>query len=151
MHPRLTLAAAPVGLPRRLGPSGEATVAAIVGCLVPAEPALAPSTRAAVLDDVTRFVGSQIAALPDFLRLPYRVAMTGFEWLPILRWGRPFRGLDADRRRAYLDLWTHAPVGAMRNFVKLIRGCALLAYYDHPALAASLRGEWSKAQHPPCP
>jgi hypothetical protein len=26
----------------------------------------------------------------------------------------------------------------MRNFVKLIRSCALLAFYDHPALAAVL-------------
>ena len=29
-------------------------------------------------------------------------------------------------------------MGALRNFVKLIRGCALLAYYDHPALLDAL-------------
>jgi hypothetical protein len=132
-------AALPAIAPRRLGRRAEATVGAIVACLVPAYPEVDPTVRAGVLADVTRFVGSQIAALPDFLRFPYGAALTAFELLPLLRWGRSFSALDAARRRAWVDLWTDAKIGAMRNFVKLIRGCALLAYYDHPALAASLR------------
>ena len=123
---------------RRLGRRGRHTVAAIVECLVPSVPVVAPETRAAVLADVVGFVSAQIAAMPEFLRLPYGVAMIGFEWLPVLRWGRPFVALDAERRAGWLALWSNAGIGPMRNFVKLIRSCALLAYYDHPALAAAL-------------
>ncbi len=123
----------------RLGRRAAATVGAVVDCLVPADAAVDPATRAAALADTTRFVGSQIASLPDFLRAPYLLALAAFELLPVLRWGRTFTALDGARRAAWLALWTDAKIGAMRNFVKLIRGCALLAYYDHPALAASLR------------
>ena len=122
----------------RLGRRRERTVSEIIACVVPALPVLEDATRTAVLADVTRFVGSQILALPDFLRIPYQLALTGFDWLPILRWGAPFHALDDDRRSAYVALWSEAPLGAPRNFLKLIRSCALLAYYDHPLLAAPL-------------
>jgi hypothetical protein len=36
----------------------------------------------------------------------------------------------------------------MRNFVKLIRGCALLAYYDHPDLAGALTTDTTGRSHP---
>jgi hypothetical protein len=116
----------------------EATVAAIVECLLPSFPTLDDATRAAVLVDVTRFVGSQIQALPEFLRAPYKLALFGFEWLPMVRWRHRFSRLDATQRAAYVDMWSESPAGALRNFMKLIRGCALLAYYDHPALLDTL-------------
>ena len=59
----------------------------------------------------------------------------------MLRFGRRFVALDAERRAAYVALWSDSPIGAMRNFVKLIRGCALLAYYDHPALLEALEAQ----------
>ena len=123
---------------RGLGRRRERTVGEIIACIVPTLPALEDATRAAVLADVNRFVSSQILALPDFLRIPYQLALTGFDWLPILRWGAPFHALDGERRVAYVALWSDAPLGAPRNFLKLIRSCALLAYYDHPSLAAPL-------------
>ena len=129
--------------PRRLGAQGERTVAGIVACIVPAYPALEEATRATVLADATRFACSQILALPDWLRLPYRLALTAFDWLALLRFGAPFHALDGERRARYLALWSDAPLSLARNFVKLIRGCALLAYYDHPALASPLAGEAS--------
>jgi hypothetical protein len=116
----------------------RATVAAVVECLLPPFPVLDGPTRQAVLADVVRFTNGQVQALPEFLRLPYKLAITGFEWLPVVRWGRPFGRLDAARRADYVERWSAAKLGVMRNFVKLIRGCALLAYYDHPALRAVL-------------
>ncbi len=124
--------------PRPLRRGRERTVALIVDCLTPAFPALDPEARATVLVDVTRFVGSQIQALPEFLRTPYKLALLGFEWLPVVRWRRRFSRLDGARRAAYVDMWSESPAGALRNFMKLIRGCALLAYYDHPALLDAL-------------
>ncbi len=131
----------PIAQSRRLGRRREATVAGIVDCLIPSFPRLDAGTRAAIMADVTRFVGSQISALPEFLRVPYELALTAFELLPVLRWGRPFGALAPERRAAYVALWSDARIGAMRNFVKLVRGCALLAYYDHPDLARALTTE----------
>jgi hypothetical protein len=123
-----------------LGPRRERTVAGIVACLAPPVPALDAAARAAVLADVTRFVSAQILALPDFLRIPYQLALVGFDWLAVLRWGRPFCALDDERRAAWVALWSDTRLALPRSFLRLIRGCALLAWYDHPALLAPLGG-----------
>ena len=75
----------------------EALLTAIVGCFLPPFPALPAAERAAVADDVVASVGAQIAAMPRFLRLPYRSALTAFDLLCVLRYGRPFRALDEAR------------------------------------------------------
>jgi hypothetical protein len=113
-------------------------VAEIVQLLTPGYPVLAPDTQVRVHDDVMQFVASQIMALPEFLRVPYRLAITAFALLPIVRYGRPFLALPDDAKHAWLALWSDGKIGATRNFVKLIRGCALLAYYDHPLVRAEL-------------
>lgn len=113
-------------------------VAEIVRLLTPEYPVRDDATRAEVHHDVVAFVASQIGALPDFLRLPYKLAIVVFELLPVLRHGRPFRSLGDDAKRSYLAFWSDGKIGALRNFVKLIRGCALLAYYDHPLVRAEL-------------
>ncbi|MCC6763044.1 MAG: hypothetical protein IT293_00130 [Deltaproteobacteria bacterium] len=127
----------------------DRTVAAIAECLAPDFPRLDAATRAAVLSDVTAFTASQVGALPDFLRYPYRLVLMAFEWLAVPRYGRPFVALDAERRRAWVDLWAESPLGATRNFVKLVRSCALLAFYDHPALQDALRLQAGQDAEPP--
>lgn len=87
---------------------------------------------------VTRFVALQVENIPAYLRLPYLLAITGFQWLPLLRWGRPFTHLPEKAQRDYLKLWSDGPVGVTRDFVRLIRGCALLAYFDHPQTRLAL-------------
>lgn len=124
-------------------------MAAIVTCLAPSFPAVDAPTRQRVLADTSRFVASQIDALPDFLRFPYRCALSGFEWLPLLRWGRRFTSLDDVRQSTYVDFWSEAKLGLMRNFVKLIRSCALLAYYDHPAVQEPLNAQVRRARNEP--
>ena len=116
----------------------DAIITAIVTDLLPSHPALDLVDRRTVAADVVAFVASQVQRLPDFLRVPYGVALFAFEGLPILRWGRPFRALDGRRRHAYLVLWTASNLGAPRNFIKLLRSCTLLAYYDHPTVRARL-------------
>jgi hypothetical protein len=128
----------------RLGSSttrGEtATLRGIVTVVLPAYPDLA-AERGAVEDDVTRYLASQIGAMPSFLRLPYRLALRGFALLPLLRYGRSFHALPSPRRKAYLALWSDAPLTRMRELVKLIRTTALLVYFDHPAVRERLDAE----------
>ena len=124
-----------VGVP---GLPQEQLIGAVVRSVLPERPALDVDTRAAVEADVTRLVATQIGAMPGFLRLPYRCALLGFELLPVLRWGRTFRALDAERRRAWVALWDERGLGPMHAFVKLVRSCTLLGFYDHPRVAAAL-------------
>ncbi|MCC6847864.1 MAG: hypothetical protein IT294_05135 [Deltaproteobacteria bacterium] len=152
--------------PQSIGPEGRAptsrptlchvaaratdrTVVAIAECLAPDFPRLDPATRAVVLADVTAFAVSQVGALPDFLRYPYRLALVAFEWLAVLRFGRRFVALDAARQRAWVELWTESPLGVTRNFVKLVRSCALLAFYDHPALQDALHRQAARGAAAP--
>jgi hypothetical protein len=116
-----------------LSPARHATVAALVRLLLPEPDARGVSRQ--VESDVVGFVTSQIEALPAFLGPPYRLAIAAFDWLPALRHGRRFTHLEASAARRWLSLWSDGPIPLARDFVKLVRSCALLAYYDHPEVA----------------
>ena len=120
-------------------------VAEIVGLVTPAEFVPDPEALARAQDDATDFVCSQIAAMPSFLRLPYRLALTAFNLLPVLRWARPFARLPERTRAAYLSGWSDGGVSLNRDFVKLLRSCALLAYFDHE----EVRRQLGSAPHAP--
>jgi hypothetical protein len=107
------------------------TVTKIVALVIPEFPRLEATVLAHVQDDVCRYVLDQIGSMAGYLAGPFRVAILGFEALPVLRYGKAFHALPRQRQQAYLSLWSAAPLGAMRDFVKLIRSCALLAYFDH--------------------
>jgi len=114
------------------------TLQAVVTVILPRYPDLDPGVRVAVEQDVARYVARQIGSMPSFLRIPYRLALLAFEWLPLLFYGRPFRALPAARSARYLAWWNDAPILAMRDFVRLIRSSALLVYFDHPAVVQQL-------------
>jgi hypothetical protein len=122
------------------------TLQAVVAAILPQYPALDPAVRAAVEQEVTRYVARQIGAMPSFLRFPYRVALLTFDWLPLLRYGRPFHNLPPARSAGYLAWWNDAPILAMRDFVRLIRSSALLVYFDHPSVVQELEAQPALAQ-----
>ncbi len=97
-----------------------------------------PEIRARVQEDATDFVCSQIAGMPSFLRLPYRLALVVFNWLPLLRWARSFARLPEPAKAAYLSFWSDGGISLNRDFVKLLRSCALLAYFDHEEVRRQL-------------
>lgn len=118
-----------------------ATVREIIATLMPSYPELGHDERDQISGAVTRYVASQIAAMPTFLRIPYSVALLAFEILPLARYGRRFGGLPPDARRSYLAWWSDSPISAMRDFVKLIRSTSLLVFFDHPLVRARLDRE----------
>ena len=127
-------------LDRVLAPQRR-VVAAIVERLLPPAPTLAPEIRQMVAAHATRFVVIEIESIPRFLRAPYLAAIFVFEWLAAARYLRPYTRLGVEAQQAYLDFWSNNPLGPLRDFVKLIRGCALLAYFDHPAVRGALDRE----------
>jgi hypothetical protein len=127
-------------------PAGEAAIlGAMVAAILPAEADLDAARRAAIEREVTGYVAAQIRSMPGFLRLPYRLALRLFDLLPLARFGRPFRALARHEQASSLARWGDARLPPMRDFVKLIRSTALLAYFDHPAVRELLDGEGSRA------
>jgi len=118
-------------------------VQAVVAALLPGFPPLDGAARERVVRDVAGFLGSQIGAMPATLRGPYRIALAAFGFLPFFRYGRTFTRLDTDARAAWLQLWEEHGGLPTRSFVRVLRSCTLLAYFDHPLvteqLAASAR------------
>ena len=115
-----------------------ATLDGIVRSILPEYPSLDPQTRRVVEDDASRYVITLIRSMPGFLRLPYALAVFCFEWLALLCHGRRFRGLAPADQASYIARWSEAPLLPMRDFVKLIRSSALLAYFDHPLVTRQL-------------
>ncbi len=110
----------------------------LVQLLLPRYPELETAVRAGVEHDVTAFVAGQIRSMPSFLRLPYRLALFACNWLAVLRYGKPLLALGDAAAAAYLSLWSSAGIGPTRDFVKLIRSCTMLAYFDHPRVRDGL-------------
>jgi hypothetical protein len=110
----------------------------IVRILVPREPQLDGHARDEVEAAVVGFLAAQIGSLPPFIRIPYSFALVGFDLGSVARYGRPYARLDEERGRRYLNAWDQSPLGLCRDFVKLLRSCALLAYLDHPIVTRQL-------------
>lgn len=106
--------------------------------LFPHEPRLTPEKQAQVETEVVRYLAVQIMAMPTYLRYPYRLALHAFNWLSCLRFGLPYTLVNRERQHRYVRLWTRSPIGLMRDFVKLVRSCVLLAYLDHPLVLGEL-------------
>jgi hypothetical protein len=71
-------------------------------------------------------------------RLPYIMVLRAFDWLACRQYAQRFSRLDPAKRKDYLSVWIHSTVGFKRDFIKLIRSCALLRFYDHPEIMASM-------------
>jgi len=115
-------------------------VAAAADALVPGFPALPPADRARATADVARFLAQQVGAMPVVLRTPYRAALVAFDLAAVVRARRAFRRLETAGRVAHVAWWEDLGGLATRNFVKLLRSCALLAWFDHPLVTAWLGG-----------
>ena len=125
------------------------TLDAMTRTLLPAWPSLAPTERQRVEDDVVSYIHRQIERMPAFLRLPYRCIVIVFAVGAFFRYGRSFPYLPITRRRAWVSVWALSPIISMRDFVKMVRSCALLAWFDHPVVTSALLAEESHANPEP--
>lgn len=127
----------------------EARLLDIARPLLPSVPELPPDEARRVEDDLAGDLAAQIARLPAHLAAPFRVALVAFDLLPLLRFGRPYRALPIETQRRVVRAWSNAPIGAFRNFVKLVRSCALYTYLDHPIVTARLERAGAAADPSP--
>lgn len=74
-------------------------------------------------------VADALSARPPAMRRQLRVLLRALEWLPVLRWGRPFTALSTDGRRRVLSALQDAPVLLLRRGFWGLRTLALMGYY----------------------
>jgi uncharacterized protein (TIRG00374 family) len=100
--------------------------------------ALPEADRAPLLGSVTEFVAGQVDALPKHLRWKARLGLFGFAVIfQLSTLGRLHR-LPLERRRRLVEAWAFGRLSLPRQLFRLLRGTALLAFCDHPLVAAKL-------------
>jgi hypothetical protein len=99
--------------------------------------------EAAALDEggwreLEAIVEASLASRPPALRRQLLLLVRALEWLPVGRWGRPFRALDADRRTRFLATVQDAPVLAVRRGFWGLRTLVFMGYYGRRDAAAEI-------------
>ncbi len=119
----------------------ETVLGAITLTLLPPWPSLPGTARYLVEADVVSYVHEQVRRMPTYLRLPFRIAVLAFALGAQIRHVEAFPRLAAKQRQAWVETWALSRIGALRDFIRMIRSCALLAYFDHPTVSEALARE----------
>ena len=104
----------------------HATFLAFARCVVPDEAPQAPgASSAATLTAAERFLADQDEATRARLRLLLRV----FEWRAVLRFGKRFSSLSAEKQAAYLRAWQNSRLKLFRFGFSSLRNLVLISFY----------------------
>jgi len=110
------------------------TLRAIAETVVPATPAL----EADGWVSLDRIVTKAIADRPPRMRRQLAFFMQAIEWLPLLRYGRPFSKLNPHRRQSFLESLQDSPVLVIRRGFWGLRTLILMGYYTQSSTIAAI-------------
>jgi hypothetical protein len=79
--------------------------------------------------------------LPRKFQVLFAIAMFGFNILVFLRYFRLFSLLKTATRTEIFNFWAYGKIAITRKLFKLVRSTALLAFYEHPAVAEALENK----------
>ena len=88
-----------------------------------------PHEKIAPHNDLTQFILTQHAQMPDYLRAPMKLATWGFDALGLLH-GKPFHALGREVRERQIASWKKSRIGFQRDLVRYFESLALLALYS---------------------
>src|SRR3990167_5307515 len=100
-------------------------LALIVCSLIPDDPHLTDPERNKVENDVVQFVNNQIMSLPVYLKIPFKILISIFNYFAIFICGNFFYNLNKKNQIDYLNSWANSGLKPMRDFIKLVRSCTL--------------------------
>ena len=80
-------------------------------------------------NDLTQFVLTQHALMPDYLRAPIKLATLDFDGTGLAR-GKPFHRHSADARERQISTWRNSSLGFKRDFIRYFESLATLALYS---------------------
>jgi len=75
----------------------------------------------------------QHGRMPDYLRMPIKLATILFDWSGVLSGGARFRRKNPAAQQAQLESWKYSRLGACRNFVRFYESLFLLIALEEDA------------------
>lgn len=88
--------------------------------------------------ELRRIVEAALAARRPELARQLRALVWLLQWLPLLRFGRPFARLGPERRTRFLEWVQDAPLLLLRRGFWGLRALVLMGYYGRTAAAAEI-------------
>ncbi len=79
-----------------------------------------------------------LATKPEKIRRQVLLLIRLLDFLPLLRWGKRFTALDAERRLGFLESLQNAPLLLLRRGVWGLRTIAFMGYYARAEASAAL-------------
>ena len=77
-------------------------------------------------DSIAAEIIGQQGCMPDYLRLPLRVATRLFDWSGVVSGGKCFHAKGEAAQLVQLERWKHSRLGACRNFIRFYESLFLL-------------------------
>ncbi len=114
------------------------TLHALVSVLVRQQcRALSAEVREAATRHAVAFTQAQVHALPQHFRLGFLAALRALDATALGYGAVGFAALPPRRQDRLLARWASSPIPQTRQFVRLVRSSALLAFFEYPAIADS--------------
>jgi len=107
---------------------------AVTETVIPAASGLEPDGWVAL----DRIVSNAVAARPPRMQRQLALFIRAIEWLPVLRYGRPFSKLTPARRRRFLESLQDSPVLLIRRGFWGLRTLILMGYYTQGRAIAAI-------------
>lgn len=114
--------------------SRPSPIRTIAESVIPETTALDPEGWAAL----ERIVANTVAARPPRVRRQLAVFLAAIEWLPVLRYGRPFSRLDVTRRHTFLTSLQDSSLLLFRRGFWGLRTLILMGYYTQSRTIAAI-------------
>jgi len=104
-------------------------VASALACSV-AMPHAQSAGLAPPYNDLTEFILTQRARMPDYLRVPMKMAALGFDWSGVLRRGKRFHSQPPEQRAQQINAWKTSNLSFQRDFIRYFESLAVFSLYS---------------------
>ena len=90
-------------------------------------------------NDLTQFILTQHAQMPDYLRTPMKLAALGFDALGVANGGKQFHRQSPEKRAKQIAAWKNSSISFQRDFIRYFESLATLALYSRGGARHSVR------------
>ena len=90
-------------------------------------------------NDLTRFILTQHAQMPDYLRAPMKLAALGFDAFGVANGGKRFHHQSPEKRAKQIAAWKNSNISFQRDFIRYFESLATLALYSRGGARHSVR------------
>lgn len=110
-------------------PSFSAAVFALTYSIVRERCAGAEEGSTRLLNRVATYILGCHSRLPDFMRVPLRLATIGLDGSTLLTTGRPLHLLSHEERWRRIERWRASRFSPLRNVLRFYEGLAVFGWY----------------------